>query len=228
MTVSKLKEKTWVFETWNYTTMYLLEGGERAALIDAGTRCSDLGKIMESITYKPYNVIITHAHPDHVGCIGYSDGVWMHRGDSVLIKERIKDYKGNVRYIHGGQIFDLGGRKLEVVWMPGHTPGSIVLLDRIHGDCYSGDAFGSEEVWLQCVLMETFYQSCCRMEKLMSEEGVSRIWCGHYPYLKNYLPLSYIQTVMKLARRLVDGNQDETQLSDLVYLWEGYQKRFFR
>lgn len=50
VTVSKLKDKTWVFETWDFTTMYLLEGNDKAALIDAGTRCADLDKIVESIT----------------------------------------------------------------------------------------------------------------------------------------------------------------------------------
>lgn len=210
VTVSKLKDKTWVFETWDYTTMYLLEGNDRAALIDAGTRCADLDKIVEGITDKPYDVIITHAHPDHAGCIGYFDEVWMHRNDSVLIKERTKNYKGKVRYMEDGQVFDLGGRKLEVALMPGHTPGSVVLLDREQGDCYSGDAFGSGELWLQCVPMlpiETFYQSCCRMEKIMKEEGISKIWCGHYPYFKQYLPLSYIQTIKKLAKRLAVGDQ---------------------
>ena len=187
VTVSKLKDKTWVFETWDFTTMYLLEGNDKAALIDAGTRCADLDKIVESITNKPYDVIITHAHPDHAGCIGYFDEVWMHRNDSILIKERTVNYTGKVRYMEEGQVFDLGGRKLEVMLMAGHTPGSIVLLDREQGDCYSGDAFGSGEVWLQCVPMspiETFYQSCCRMEKLMTDGSISRIWCGHYPRKK--------------------------------------------
>ena len=55
VTVSKLKDKTWVFETWDFTTMYLLEGNDKAALIDAGTRCADLDKIVESITNKPYH-----------------------------------------------------------------------------------------------------------------------------------------------------------------------------
>lgn len=105
VTVSLLKDKTWVFETWDYTTMYLLEGTGRAALIDAGTRCADLDQIVERITDKPYDVIITHAHPDHAGCIGYFDEVWMHRNDSVLIAERTKDYKGTVRYLHEGQVF---------------------------------------------------------------------------------------------------------------------------
>ena len=217
VTVSKLKDKTWVFETWDYTTMYLLEGNDRAALIDAGTRCADLDKIVESITSKPYDVIITHAHPDHAGCIGYFDEVWMHRNDSVLIKERTKDYRGTVRYLEDGQVFDLGDRQLEVALMPGHTPGSVVLLDRAQGDCYSGDAFGSGEVWLQCVPMlpiEVFNQSCRRMEKLMKEEGISRIWCGHYPYLKTYLPLSYIQTMIELSDGLARGEQKGWQPYD--------------
>ena len=78
---------------------YVFVGGnDKAALIDAGTRCADLDKIVESITNKPYDVIITHAHPDHAGCIGYFDEVWMHRNDSILIKERTVNYTGKVRY----------------------------------------------------------------------------------------------------------------------------------
>ena len=46
VTVSRLKDRTWVFETWDNTTMYLLEGNDRAALIDARTRCADLDKIV--------------------------------------------------------------------------------------------------------------------------------------------------------------------------------------
>ena len=76
VTVSKLKDKTWVFETWDFTTMYLLEGNDKAALIDAGTRCADLDKIVESITNKPYDVIITHAHPDHAGWKERLHPVW--------------------------------------------------------------------------------------------------------------------------------------------------------
>lgn len=211
VTVSVLKEKTWVFETWDKTTMYLLEGEKRAALIDTGTRCADLDKIVRSITGKPLDVIVTHAHPDHAGCVEYFDKIWLHPADTVLYFRGMDKYKGEISFMEEGKVFDLGGRKLEVVHMPGHTPGSVVLLDRANGDCYSGDAFGSGEVWLQCVPMlpiATFNRSCSRMEKLMKEEGISRIWCGHYPYLKTYLPLSYIQTMIVLSQRLADGDQD--------------------
>lgn len=71
--VSLLKEKTWVFSTWDYTTMYLIEGEDKAVLIDTGTRCADLDKIVGQITGKPLEVIVTHMHPDHAGCIKYFD-----------------------------------------------------------------------------------------------------------------------------------------------------------
>ena len=70
--VSLLKEKTWVFSTWDYTTMYLIEGEDKAVLIDTGTRCADLDKIVGQITGKPLEVIVTHMHPDHAGCIKLS------------------------------------------------------------------------------------------------------------------------------------------------------------
>lgn len=115
--VSLLKEKTWVFSTWDYTTMYLIEGEDKAVLIDTGTRCADLDKIVGQITGKPLEVIVTHMHPDHAGCIKYFDKVWMHRADTVLVPQHAADYQGEFLYMEEGQVFDLGGRKLEVAWM---------------------------------------------------------------------------------------------------------------
>ena len=43
---------------------------------------------------------------------------------------------------------DLGGRTLEVVHIPGHTRGSIALLDRQAGFLFSGDAINGQ-LWMQ-------------------------------------------------------------------------------
>ena len=40
-----------------------------------------------------------------------------------------------------GQIFDLGNRTLEVVYTPGHSPGSVCLLDKKNRILFSGDTF---------------------------------------------------------------------------------------
>jgi len=44
------------------------------------------------------------------------------------------------RLLHGGEAIDLGGRTLEVLATPGHSPGGIVLLDRANGILFSTDA----------------------------------------------------------------------------------------
>jgi len=91
--------------------------------------------------------------------------------------------------------------------MPAHTPGSIVLIDRANGNCFSGDAFGSGQVWLQLwpfSTMETYIQSCKKMEQLMNE-GISKIYCGHYPYVKKALDIQYIKNMRLLAEAINDG-----------------------
>ena len=40
-----------------------------------------------------------------------------------------------------GDIIDLGGRRLEVIHIPGHSPGSIALLDRDNRVLFTGDHF---------------------------------------------------------------------------------------
>lgn len=215
LSISKLEEGTWVVETSDLTTMYILEGEDRAMLIDTGTKCTDLDKVVRQITSKPLDVVITHNHLDHAGNIHYFDEVYMHPLDSTV---RDIPYEGKYIWMKEGDVFDLGGRQLEVVLMPGHTPGSIVLLDKSHNACFSGDAFGSGQVWLQLVphvSMKDYYDSCVRMEKIMKEQGISKIYCGHYPHLKKALRLRYIIEMKDLAKRISDGEDVKAE----PYLW---------
>lgn len=45
-----------------------------------------------------------------------------------------------VRAVEEGEVIDLGDRVLEVLHLPGHSPGSIGLLERKTGMLFSGDA----------------------------------------------------------------------------------------
>ena len=47
-----------------------------------------------------------------------------------------------------GEQLDLGGRMLEVIVTPGHTPDSICLLDRANGLLFTGDTYYSGEIYL--------------------------------------------------------------------------------
>ncbi len=51
-------------------------------------------------------------------------------------------------HVRDGEMLDLGGRSIEVIRTPGHTPDSICLLDRANGLLFTGDTYYSGEIYL--------------------------------------------------------------------------------
>ncbi len=51
--------------------------------------------------------------------------------------------------IEDGHTFELGGRSLQAIQVPGHTKGSLCFLDRAHRLLLSGDAILDGAIWLQ-------------------------------------------------------------------------------
>ena len=52
------------------------------------------------------------------------------------------------KYIHDGDKLDLGGRTIEILSTPGHTPDAITLFDRAHGLLFTGDTYYPAPIWL--------------------------------------------------------------------------------
>ena len=211
--ITKIEDKLWVIETTDNTTMYIIEGSKKAMLIDTGTKCENLDEVVSKITKKPLYVVLTHLHGDHAGNINSFADIYYHAADTLLLS-RLKPYQGKTHFVKDGDIFDLGDKKIEVKHMPAHTPGSIVLLDRANGNCFSGDAFGSGQVWLQLwpfSSMETYIQSCKKMEQLMNE-GIFKIYCGHYIYVKKALDIKYIKSMRSLAEAVNNGTPPTPQV----------------
>lgn len=56
------------------TAMYLVEGEDRAILIDTGVGVGDLKPVVDGLTGKPVTVLLTHGHVDHaMGALGFED-----------------------------------------------------------------------------------------------------------------------------------------------------------
>lgn len=150
-------------------TMGLVIGDKRAALIDSGMGVSsNLREIVEGLTDKPIICILTHGHPDHAGAAALFDEVYMNSADEVLLpialspERRLGDAThgamgnqdiidfinanyvdcSNFKYIDYNEetSFDLGGIKLEAFAVPGHTQGSMALLDKDNNYAFIGDA----------------------------------------------------------------------------------------
>lgn len=146
--------------------MYLVQGSEKAVLIDTGIGAGNLREFVEGLTSLPLNVLLTHGHLDHAGGSFLFDEVWVHDLDRELIREHyapeaaldyIRSCVGeaadeitmgdmvqpcdiSLRSLEYGQKFDLGGISVEVLPGGGHTPGSVCFLFPEERTLLTGDA----------------------------------------------------------------------------------------
>ena len=118
---------------------FLIEGENRALLIDAGSDTGEMKQIVERLTDKPYSLVITHADPDHIHCLSQFAEAWM----SPSEYSKLHNETGTDPVLHplwDGDIFDLGGITLEVIMNPGHTNGCCTFLDRKNRRLIGGDS----------------------------------------------------------------------------------------
>jgi hydroxyacylglutathione hydrolase len=87
---------TYFLNEFGMDAQYLLVGTRRALLIDTGSGFYDLKGTIAKLTKLPYDVVITHGHPDHAGGMREFDTVWLHPADIKMAEsdteERAKGY----------------------------------------------------------------------------------------------------------------------------------------
>ena len=84
---------TYEIDEFDCDSVFLLVGTERALLLDTGIGLGDLRGLVEEITDKPYDVVITHGHMDHVGGAAWFDKVYLNEKDWDAFP-----YDGNVEH----------------------------------------------------------------------------------------------------------------------------------
>ena len=76
--IQKIREKVWRIWDAEKNTFYLLEGEDKAAVIDTGiTEGAQITPMLRTLTDKPLILILTHAHPDHFYHMDEFDTVYM-------------------------------------------------------------------------------------------------------------------------------------------------------
>ena len=158
------------------TISYLIVGDKRALLFDTGMGISDLKKVTTQLTGLPIAVLNSHTHDDHVGSNWQFDTIY--GMDTAFTRKNAQGSRDDAQaevgpgeicgdlpagfdpktystrpwkitsYVHDGDRIDLGGRSLEIIATPGHTPDSISLLDRANGLLFTGDTYYPAPIWL--------------------------------------------------------------------------------
>lgn len=133
------------FHQFNWS--YLITGQHRALMFDTGTGVRDLAPVVRSLTNLPVTALPSHLHYDHTGCINNFTNVAM--ADLPVLRAGERDglfeapehlFLGSdegmtwkpvkiSQWLAIGSMIDLGGRSLEIIHTPGHSPDSISLLD---------------------------------------------------------------------------------------------------
>ena len=136
LTVTAIDHRTWCLDEGG-VRFFLLVGDERALLVDSGMRTHDARDRAAQLTDLPIALFNTHCDMDHVGSNEQFEEVWV--SPMELVHPQAPHDSRRVRPVWDGDVIDLGNRPLECIALPGHTPGSMALLDRSSGMHFSGD-----------------------------------------------------------------------------------------
>ena len=136
------------------TNLYVLadERSREAIAIDTALPCLEwIAEELEARSWKLRYIVTSHGHWDH---IGDNAAVAEHTGADIAVHPldapRLADPSGlwlpfeippsvpAVDLADGGEIW-FGSIRLEVLHTPGHTEGSVCLLEREEGRLFSGD-----------------------------------------------------------------------------------------
>ena len=158
------------------TIGYLIVGTKQALLFDTGMGIADIRAVVRRLTSRPIVVLNSHTHDDHVG--GNFQFDFVYGMDTYFTRTNAKGSREDAQaevapgelcgdlprnfnpktyatkpwrislLVHDGFKINLGGRTLEIIATPGHTPDAICLLDRANGLLFTGDTYYPAPIWL--------------------------------------------------------------------------------
>lgn len=213
--------------------MYLVEGAQRAALIDTGSGAGSLRQYVETLTDKPVIVLLTHGHVDHAMGAPEFDTVYMNREDDYIYEQHCglevrkrflsqapefekvaeEDYipvtiPDAFLDMKEGDVFDLGGISIEIYACPGHTRGSVCMLIREERTFITSDACNGFTFLFDAYSTGlSTYEKNLRGLKARTAGKFDRVYLSHGPG-RDY-PVSLLDEVLEVCEDIKSGNVDD-------------------
>src|SRR5215471_10667992 len=166
--------------------LYLLFGKDKALLLDTGAGKTEVSRYVglvidtwlrrnkrESI---PLVVAHTHAHRDHTSGdqqLGALPGAMLVKPDV----KSVQDFFAITNWPDQIVQFDLGGRILDVIPIPGHEPSSIAVYDRQTGILFTGDTLYPGRLYVRDAA--TFAASIQRLVDFTHNKVITHILGNH-------------------------------------------------
>ena len=207
--IVKISDHFWIIEE-NGVRLFLFEGDRRAMLIDTGFGTLQLHKMVTELTDLPVYVVNTHADKDHTGCNRDFKDIYMHPAEMDQYKNKLPNgcRVEDVSPLWEGDIIDLGFWKFEVILTPGHTPGSIMLLEREKRMLISGDTIQDGDIYMFGAGRNIWAFQNSLKKLIDMSDTFDSIWPSHgsYPLTTEIIP-----GILQGAQDLIAGKLTEQE-----------------
>jgi glyoxylase-like metal-dependent hydrolase (beta-lactamase superfamily II) len=137
------------------------EGDSRAVIVDPGEEPERILAAAEARGAKVEAILLTHCHFDHIGAVApvaRATGAPVHcpRIETPLLADIMafvpvpglgpyESYEADEQ-VEGGEVLELAGMTLDVVFTPGHSPGHVTYSARGEEAIFSGDVLFQSSV----------------------------------------------------------------------------------
>ncbi|HEV8628692.1 MAG TPA: MBL fold metallo-hydrolase [Thermoanaerobaculia bacterium] len=169
----------------------------RVAIVDPGAESERIAATIDARGWRPEAVLLTHGHIDHVAhcahlCERYGIAVHMHRADLFLLASpQFPEFAAMLgarpcpepaSFFEEETPVEVAGLRLRVLHTPGHTPGSVCLVDEASGQALVGDTVFYRGVGRTDLPGGDFATLASSVrDRLFALPGDLVLWPGHGP-----------------------------------------------
>ncbi len=204
--VHQVDASCWRIEE-NGVRSFVVKGAEKTLLIDTGFGTGNLKEMVDNLSTLPVMLVNTHTDKDHIGCNALFEKAYMHPSEYDRYHHGLGAGQA-VEPLWEGDRIDLGKRSLEVLFLPGHTPGSIALLDAENRVLFSGDSVQAGTIYMfgQGRNMQAYIESMTRLAAISDRFDTAYPSHGLIP-----IQSDIIEGLIAGAKRVLKGDIKGTQ-----------------
>jgi hydroxyacylglutathione hydrolase len=213
--------------------LFLMFGQERVLLLDTGAGKTDVAQVVSKQIEQwsqrkgrrslPLAVAHTHAHGDHIS----GDADFKALANTTVVgttPSAVQAFFGFRNWPTDVVTFDLGGRILDIIAIPGHEPSSIAVYDRQTAILFTGDTLYPGRLYVQDAAR--FTQSIQRLVDFTRDKLVTHILGNHIEQTRTAFLDYPIRTVHQPDEHLLElGRAHLLELNDALRDSGGGMKR---